>query len=160
MRPDQRFHTYELEYDSLAAGASQAQSFTVETLYDFWIFKQQAFVLDVAMEVQAIDGTMPMIDVLMQDGSSQAQLSNKPLALAAVFGTGQIPYILPQPHLIPAGAQFTVTVTNRHSANDYTIRLQFSGVHVPPGGVPGRAVPAARSAVAVARRAVAPRALR
>ena len=138
----QRFHTYELTFANLAvsagneaAGGSSQQSFLVETAYDFWWLKSQAFISTYATGQGIVTTTLPLLNVLMQDGSSQQQLSNQAQAIASIFGTGQIPYILPQPHVVAGGATFNATVTNL-STTIYSVRLQFSGVHVERGEMP------------------------
>lgn len=132
----QRFHTYELTFAALAAGGGfSQQSFLVETLYDFWWLKSEAFIYDVnGLQVSTLQS--PNLEVVLQDGMSQQQLSNQAVAVAGVFGTGQIPYILPMPHVIQGGATFSATVTNRHLAIAYSVRLLFSGIHVAKGRMP------------------------
>ena len=140
----QRFHTYQLAYANLgvsagseAAGGSATDSFLVETAYDFWWLKAQAFISTFATGQGIVTTTLPLLTVLMQDGSSQQQLSNEAVPIAAQFGTGEIPYILPQPHIIAGGATFNATVTNL-ATTAYSVRLLFSGVHVAKGQAPGQ----------------------
>lgn len=129
----QRFQTYELTFGPLAAAGGFAQkSFQVLTSDDFWWLKSQAFFYDVnGLQISTLQS--PNMDVLLQEGAAQSQFSNQAVAIASIFGTGQIPYILPAPHVIVAGATFNVIVTNRHVATQYSVRLAFSGVHVAAG---------------------------
>jgi len=130
-----RFHTYELTFSALAAAASGSGTFLVETLYDFWWIKSQAFIFDAAgLGVSTL--LLPNLEVTLQEGSSQQQLTSQAAAIAGLFGTGQLPFILPTMHVIVGGANFNVTVTNRHTATAFSARLQFSGVLVMKGTSP------------------------
>ena len=133
MQQQQRFHSYELNFSALTAATGSGQdSFLVESNYDFYWMKSEAFVYDAAgLGVSTLQ--WPNIEVLMQDGASQQQLSNRAVALASLFGTGQIPYILPKPHAVYGGATFNATVYNKHTTTAYSVRLLFSGIHVDRG---------------------------
>lgn len=133
MRFHMRFHTYELLFAALAAGGGSASdSFQVETAFDFHWLKAQAFIYDAnGLGVSTLQ--WPNVEVLLQDGATAQQLSNRAASIPALFGTGQIPYILPKPHRIGAGATFNATAKNLHAANAYSVRLLFSGIHVKAG---------------------------
>ena len=125
-----RIHTYELSYAALAAAGGSGQTqFQVESDYDFWWVKSSAFVFDAAgLGVSKLQ--WPNIEVLLQDGKSLQQLSNQAVSVSGIFGSGEIPFILPQAHRVPGGATFTAVVTNRHATIAYSVRLCFTGVHV------------------------------
>lgn len=136
----QRVHTYTLTFPASAltgGGGSSQQSFIVETLYDFWLFKQSAFVYDSnGLGVSTLQ--WPFIAVLMQDGATQQQLVSAASPIASLFGTGQLPYVLPQPHMVSGGATFNVTATNNHASTAFTAVISFTGVHVAKGARPNR----------------------
>lgn len=136
MQAGQRFHSYRLLYAALAAGGNSPQSFQVETDYDFYWVKAEFFAYDAA----GTNYLNPLATVLLQDGSTAQQMSNATLPVAAIFGNGQIPFILPAPHLVKGGSTFNATVYNISAATVYTVYLVFSGLHVPVGTV----IPSAR----------------
>jgi hypothetical protein len=124
-----RFFTYELTLGPMAAGAADVDNFQVQAAYDFYWFKSEAFVYDAAgLGVSTLQ--WPLITVTLQDGSTTEQMTSQAAAVSSLFGTGQIPYILPQPHLVTGGSNFNVTATNGHTTTAYSVRLAFSGVHV------------------------------
>lgn len=131
MQAGQRFHSHSLLYAAIAAGANSPQSFQVETDYDFYWIKAQFFAYDGAGTATKL----PLATVLLQDGSTKQQLSNANVPVPALFGSGEIPYILPSPHLVKAGSTFNATVFNISAATVYTVYLVFSGLYVPVGTV-------------------------
>lgn len=144
MQAGQRFHSYRLLYAALAAAGNAPASFQVETDYDFYWVKAEFFAYDGG----GVATKLPLATVTLQDGSTSQQLSNATLPVAAVFGSGEIPYILPAPHLVKAGSTFNATVYNVSAATVYTIYLVFSGLHVPVGTV----IPSARRSARLRRR--------
>jgi hypothetical protein len=126
----ERFQSYELTYTALAAaGGGDQKSFQVEVDYDFWWTKAQAFVFDAAgLGVSRLQ--WPNIEVLLQEGASNQQLVNQAASINSLFGSGEIPFILPRPHPVQGGSTMVATVTNRHTLTAFSVRLCFSGVQV------------------------------
>ncbi|HJX19126.1 MAG TPA: hypothetical protein VJ437_13165 [Acidiferrobacterales bacterium] len=130
MQPTKRFFTYEVTLGPMAAATgTDTDTFQVKADYDFYWFKSEAFVYD-SNSLGVATTQWPLIEVMLQDGGSTEQLMNQAAAVNSVFGTGAIPYILPQPHKVPGGSTFNVTATNKHASIAYSVRLAFSGVHV------------------------------
>jgi hypothetical protein len=130
-----RFYTYELTFPAtgtIVAGLSSQQTFQVETAFDFYWLKAQAFIYDVN-GLGIVTTTLPLLTVTLQEGSTQQNLNTSETAIANIFGTAQLPYILPTSHKIVGGSSFTATVFNRHAATAYSCKLSFSGLHVPAG---------------------------
>lgn len=128
----QRFHSYVLSFAAIAAGANAVLSFLVDTAYDFIWIKAEAFIFDAnGLGVSMLE--LPRMNVVLQDGSSKQQLTDNEVPIAALFGTGQIPYILPIRHRITGGASFNAQVFNRHNATTFGVDLVFSGAHVGRG---------------------------
>lgn len=140
MRAGQRFHNYRLLFTAIAAGANAPASFVVETDYDFYWIKAQFF----AVTSAGVALKDPQLTVLLQDGSTSQHLSNATVPVPAQFGSGEIPFILPAPHLVKGGATFNATVYNVSAATIYTVYLVFSGLHVPVGTVLASAQRSAR----------------
>ena len=125
----ERFQSYELTYTALAVNGSDQKNFQVEVDYDFWWTKAQAFVFDAAgLGVSRLQ--WPNIEVLLQEGASNQQLVNQAASINSLFGSGEIPFILPKPHPVQGGSTMVATVTNRHTLTAFSVRLCFSGVQV------------------------------
>lgn len=123
-----RFFTYEVTLGPMAAAGSDVKNFQVQAAYDFYWMKSEAFVYDAnGLGVSTLQ--WPRISITLQDGSTTEQMTSQAAAVASIFGTGQIPFILPQPHLIVGGSNFSVTATNNHASIAYSVSLAFSGIH-------------------------------
>ena len=65
--------------------------------------------------------------ITIQDQSSNRNWMNSPVPIPSIFGTGSLPYFLPQPRLIPANTNVQMTVTNYDAAAVVNTRLTFQG---------------------------------
>jgi hypothetical protein len=121
------FFTYEVDFSALLAGSSQTQSFTIQADADFLLSKlaYSANIANAAYE----DATRPIpnVSVLIQDTGSGRNLMNLAVPLASIFGTGQLPFILPRQRIFLANATVNVTLNNFDAATAYNCRLSFIG---------------------------------
>lgn len=63
----------------------------------------------------------------IQDTGSGRNLMNTAVPVASIFGTGQLPFILPRQRIFLANATVNVTLTNFDVAADYDLYLSFIG---------------------------------
>lgn len=112
------FFTYEVDITStIAASGSTTSTFTVQADSDFLWTK--------AAYIQTGTG-VPAI--LIQDTGSGRNLMTQAVPVASIFGTGQLPFILPRQRIFVARATVTVTITNLDAVNTITsLRLSFIG---------------------------------
>ena len=112
------FFTYEVDITStIAASGSTTSTFTVQADSDFLWTK--------AAYIQTGAG-VPAI--LIQDTGSGRNLMTQAVPVASLFGTGQLPFILPRQRIFVARATVTVTITNLDAVNTITsLRLSFIG---------------------------------
>lgn len=112
------FFTYEVDITStIAASGSTTSTFTVQADSDFLWTK--------AAYIQTGTG-VPAI--LIQDTGSGRNLMTQAVPVASLFGTGQLPFILPRQRIFVARATVTVTITNLDAVNTITsLRLSFIG---------------------------------
>jgi hypothetical protein len=110
-----------------APGAQTVGNFLVDTSSPFMLVSQ-SFKSDLAGVAQ-LSGTLvvPNQTVLIQDQSSNRNWSNVGVPLASYFGTGELPYFLPQPRFIPANTNVQVTLANFEAATTPNTRLSFHG---------------------------------
>jgi hypothetical protein len=72
--------------------------------------------------------TLPAVTVLMTDTGTGRQWSDTAVPMASLFGTGQLPFILPITKRLAAKSQLSVQVFNLFSAQDIAkISLSFIG---------------------------------
>lgn len=121
------FFTYEVNFANLLAGSSQTQTFTIQADADFLLSKL-AFLATIG-NVAFDDSTRPIpnVNVTIQDTGSGRNLMNTAVPVASIFGTGQLPFILPRQRIFLANATVNVTLTNFDVAADYDLYLSFIG---------------------------------
>lgn len=118
---------YEVDFSALAAAASSTQTFTVQADSDFLWTKATMFA-DIAAAAQT-DSTrvIPLCTVLIQDTGSGRNLMNSAVPVSSLFGTGELPLILPRQRLFISRAQVSITMTNFSAATTYNVRLSLIG---------------------------------
>lgn len=121
------FFVHQATFTALAAAADGSVEIKVEADSDFYWYKA-AYFADIAAAAQT-DSTrvIPLVTVLITDNGSDRQLMRSAVPVPSIFGTGEIPFILPAPHRFMASSTFSVAVTNFDAAATYNLRLQFIG---------------------------------
>jgi hypothetical protein len=86
-----------------------SSSIQIDNGYDFYWYAltHQA---DLAGEIQTESSrVIPLVTVLINDSSATRNLSNNPMPLETVSGTGEFPYRLIRPRLFPANTVISFT---------------------------------------------------
>lgn len=121
------YFIYEVDFASIAANASSTGQINVEADSDF-VWQKACYFADVAgAQQQQSTREIPLCSVLITDSGSGRQLMNSAVPLTAMFGTGDLPFILPQPKIFVARSTISVQVANFSAATTYRIRLSFIG---------------------------------
>lgn len=141
---DRQPFTFEVDFSSgagLLAGVFAAPapggnvngSFLVDASSPFMLVSQ-AFKADLAGVAQ-LSGTLvvPNWLVSITDQSGNRNWQNAGVPLSSVFGTGQLPYFLPQPRLIPANSNVSINVASFEAATTPNARLSFHGYRLYSG---------------------------
>lgn len=112
------FFVYEADFTTaIAASGSASATFTIQADSDF-LWTKSAF-------IQTGTG-VPAI--LVQDTGSGRNLMTQAVPVSSIFGTGQLPFILPRQRIFVARATVTITITNLDAVNPITtLRLSFIG---------------------------------
>ena len=128
-------YTYSATYraaaggNSLAAGATSVPvSINIQADADFLILNQTYDCNTANAARTASSIVVPNATVLLLDTGSGYQLMDQGVPVAALFGNGQFPYVLPNPKLMPAKATLQVQVTNYDAAAGINLQLCFNGV--------------------------------
>lgn len=75
--------------------------------------------------------TAAQFTIQITDGGTGRKMFSSPVALAAIFGNGQIPFILPTSKLFSENASIVIDVVNVHPANTYaSLRLALIGTKI------------------------------
>lgn len=124
------FYVYQEDFASLANGASATGNINIQADSDFVVQKLTYFA-DIAAAVQT-DATrvIPLVNVLITDTGSGRNMMESALPISNIFGTGEIPFILPTPKLFLARSTITIQLSNFSAATTYNLRLSFAGYKI------------------------------
>ncbi len=130
MQKRRDFYTYEAEALLLAAGASANDVINIEADSNF-ILQKLSYIADIAAAAFT-DSTrpIPLVNVQLIDTGSGRQLMQNPIPIPSMFGTGQLPFILPNPRLFMRNSTIQIAFTNFDAAITYNVRLAFIGYKV------------------------------
>lgn len=73
---------------------------------------------------------IPLCTLQMVDTGSGRQLFQNPAPIEAIFGNGQLPFILPLNRIFMPSSVIQMTLTNFSAATTYSVRLQLIGMKV------------------------------
>lgn len=122
------FYSYSAVFTALAAGAAATYQIPIQADSDFVVQKQNYFA-EVAHAGQTANSrVIPLISVLITDTGSGRQIMDKALPLTTFFGTGENPFILPQPKVFKANTILQITASNFDAAQAYNLTLVFIGI--------------------------------
>ncbi len=124
----QPYH-FAVNFANVTAGATApVGSFLVDTSAPFMLVSQEYWgTLNPVATTTSGTRIVPNMQVQIQDQSSNRNWQNGAINVESIFGSGERPYYLPQPRLIPANTTVLVTVNNFDAAAAYNLYLTFSG---------------------------------
>lgn len=121
------FYIYEEDFSALASGTTATGAINIQADSDF-VLQKLTYFADIAAASQTDSSRIvPLASVQITDTGSGRNLMESAAPISNVFGTGEIPFILPQPKLFLARSTITITVANFHASATYNIRLSFIG---------------------------------
>ena len=124
------FYVYEAEVLVLAVGAAANDVINIEADSDF-ILQKLTYQADLAGVAQTDAGRIvPNVTVQLIDTGSGRQLMQNPIPISSIFGTGRVPFILPNPRLFMRNSTLQVAFTSFEAAVTPTIRLAFIGYKI------------------------------
>lgn len=124
------FFIYESESLGLATGTSSNDTIQIEADSDFILQKlaQHTTLADATYVSSATP--IPNISLLITDTGSGRQMMNNPIPIPSFFGSGQLPFILPNPRKIAKNSVLNIAYTNFDAAQTYSVRLAFIGYKI------------------------------
>lgn len=121
------FYAYNILFTTLNAGTSQTANIQIQADSDFEIQKLTAFATTANSSAPSTT-TMPLVTVLLTDTGSGRQLTDIAVPISSLFGTAQLPFILPNTKILQARAVLAIQISNFGSGVNYsTIQLSFIG---------------------------------
>jgi len=122
------FFTYVINFLLVAPAGAPSASIRFDSGSDFlWI--KSTYQADIAAAVQT-DSTRQLaanVDVQLQSSGSDKNLLSAFTPIQSIFGTGQMPFVLPFPQRMARNSELTVSLVSREAATTYNIRLAFIG---------------------------------
>ena len=121
------FYIYEEDFSALANGATATGSINIQADSDF-VLQKLTYFADIAAAVQTDSSrVVPLVTVQITDTGSGRNLMETATPISNIFGTGEIPFILPQPKLFLARSNINITVANFSAGTTYNLRLALIG---------------------------------
>jgi len=71
---------------------------------------------------------IPAITVLLTPGDTSSQMMNQAVPVSHIFGSGEMPFVLPAPRELPARSTLAFHMVNLDSAITYDLYLSLIGV--------------------------------
>jgi len=131
-------YVYEAQCLSLALSASVTDIIQIEADSSFILQKlayfptPQVFGAIAASTLGLVESQrlLPPVAIVITDTGSGRQLMPAPIPIPSLFGSGALPFILPNPRLFMRNSTIQVTFTNLDTTNAWTVRLAFIGYKV------------------------------
>jgi len=112
---------------AIAVNATVNSSIIIQADADF-LLEKLTYYADLAGVAQTSGARIvPNVTVLLTASSSGAQIMNNPVPIPSMFGTGDLPFILPTPRLLGANSQLQIQFVSFEAAVTPAITLNFHG---------------------------------
>ena len=123
------FFVYEAQATAIPIATNQTDTIQIQSDADFIWQKATYFSSDAAAAAAVTSATRNLPNLLVQitDTGSNRQLFFNPIPIVNVFGTGELPFILPNPRLFMKTSTIQVDFTSFEAAATPTVRLSFIG---------------------------------
>jgi len=121
------FFVYTATFGSLAPGASQQIAVQVQADSAFELQKMSFLSV---LSTNAVD-LSAQLAVQITDSGTGRSIFSAAASVPSVFGSGEIPFILPTSKLFSENASIILVLTNVHAANTYTsTRMSLIGTKI------------------------------
>ncbi len=121
------FFTYTTGRQSVAAAATVVSNILIQADSAFEIIKLTG-AADVAGAAQTSSTrVIPNALILITDTGSGRQLMSAAVPFGALFGDGNLPFILPRPKIIAPRSTLQITITSFEAANTNNISINLIG---------------------------------
>lgn len=121
------FFVYEAEAVTIAVGGNVTDTIQIQADADFILQKLSYQADNAGAQTSVSARIVPNVNVQITDTGSSRRLFFAPVPISSVFGTGELPFILPNPRLFRKTGVIQVDFTSFEAAATPTIRLAFIG---------------------------------
>ena len=127
-------YQYSFVFTGIAPGITQNVTKNIQRDADFQWIKGEYFADIAAADETDSTRVIPLCTVYIQDTASSYYLSDAPVALASLFGVGEIPFILPAPYVFVASNTINMQLSNFSAATTYNVRITMTGLKIQGAG--------------------------
>ena len=122
------YYVYSAPIANLPAGGSASFSISFQADADF-VWQKASFQAYATTPVALTANTriIPAVTVQMTDTGSGRDLFDQPIPIPMIFGTGELPFIIPTPRLFAARSTLKIDFTNLDASTAVYISLAFIG---------------------------------
>lgn len=122
------YFVYNASFEALNSGTAQTKSINIQSDSDFELIKMTQFTSEAGNAGFNVNGQIiPLAKFQLVDGGSGQHLFDNPTPVPAVFGSGELPFILPERRVFAANATLHLELTNFSSDTNYDIDLALIG---------------------------------
>ena len=128
------FFVYNISFNSIAPAITQVGNIQIQADSRFkWLkatFNANVLTAGAPDDQQYGTRNMPDITVQMVDSGSGRQLFQNPAPVHTLFGTGQLPFILPVPRIFQARSNIAITIANFSATDTFRLDLELIGTKI------------------------------
>ena len=122
------FYAYSAGVDNLAASGSGQDNISIQSDSDFVVQKMTyTAYATTPVALTASSRIVPAVTAQIKDLSSGRDLFDEPLDIPGLFGTGELPFIMPTPRLLPAKSTLAFTFANLDASTGVRLRVFLIG---------------------------------
>ena len=121
-----QYFTYTMLFSGVASAANATAQLQIDAASDFLVVGQSFNAVDDVTTLAVSSAALIQIN----DSGSGTTLWNIPTPIPNLFGTAQLPFLLPMPRLFTANATMTGTLNNQTTANATSFYLSFHGIKI------------------------------
>jgi len=121
------FFSYQVTIAGLAAAASSTQNIAIDAGSKF-LLQKITYMADISAAAQT-DSTrvIPLISVQITDSGSGQNLFNQSVPVPSISGTGELPFVMPNPQLFEANSNITLVFLNYSASTTYNLYFTLHG---------------------------------
>lgn len=124
------YFVYNATFEAIAPADTQQANIQIQADSAFkWTKAALQADIDAAAYTES-SRPIPLCTLQIVDSGSGRQLFFNALPVELVFGTGQLPFILPIPRIFQARSNISLTLANFDAATTYNVRLALIGTKI------------------------------
>lgn len=130
MRANTEFFTYGISFLAVAPAAIVDKILTLDASSDFlWLYSAWSAATSGGNTAWAeATRQLPSSTIMLTPGDTNAQMMSQAVPVGHIFGSGEMPFVLPAPRKLPARTTLEFVFTNLDSTITYDIYLSLIGV--------------------------------